>query len=65
MNGLNFYEFFEIKSTFFEIGNPTKTNIVIGCIYKHQNININELNDDFLNKPLDKFFKKKKSYFSW
>ena len=60
MIDLNVFEFFEIKSTFFEIGNPKKINIITEWIYKYLNMNINELNNDFLNKSLDKFFKENK-----
>lgn len=63
MIDLNVVEFFEIKSTFFETGNPKKINIITECIYKFPNMNINELNDDFLNKPLDKFFNENKIIF--
>ena len=54
-NDIKIYKFFElIESTFTEICNPKKTNIIIGCIYKHPNMNINEFNDDYLNELLDK-----------
>ena len=36
----------ELESTFIEITNPKKkTNINIGCIYKHPTMNLNQLND--------------------
>lgn len=63
MIDLNVFEFFEIKSTFFEISNPKKINIITEWIYKYPNMNINELNNDFLNKPRDKFFKENKIIF--
>ena len=54
-NDIKIYKFFElIESTFIEICNPKKTNIIVGCIYKHPNMNINEFNDDYLNELLDK-----------
>ena len=54
-NDIKTYKFFElIESTFIEICNPKKTNIIVGCIYKHPNMNINEFNDDYLNELLDK-----------
>ena len=34
-NDLKIYKSFELESTFIEICNPKKTNIIIGCIYKH------------------------------
>ena len=63
-NDLKIYKSFELESTFIEICNPKKINIIIGCIYKHPNMNINEFNDDNLNEPLDKLFKEKKNYIS-
>ena len=39
------------------------TNIVIGCIYKHPNKRINEVNDDYLNELLDKLYKENKTIF--
>ena len=53
-NDLKIYKSFELESTFIEICNPKKTNIIIGSIYKHPNMNINEFNDDYLNELLDK-----------
>ena len=39
------------------------TNIVIGCIYKHPNKRINEVNDDYLNELVDKLSKENKTIF--
>ena len=61
-NDLKIYKSFELESTFIEIFNPKKTNIIIGCIYKHPNMNINELNDYYLNELLGKLSKEKKYY---
>ena len=41
-NDLKIYKSFELESTFIEICNPKKTNIIVGCIYKHPNMNIKE-----------------------
>ena len=49
-----------VESIFIEICNPVKTTTIIGCIYKHPNINVNELNDDYLNELLDKLSKENK-----
>ena len=62
-NDLKIYKSFELESTFIEICNNNKTNIITGCIYKHPNININEFNDDYLNKLLDKLSKENKTIF--
>lgn len=40
-NDLNIYTSFQLKSTFVEICNFNKTNVIIDCIYKHPNSNIN------------------------
>ena len=51
---LNIYKSFELESTFIEICNTRKTNIII---YKHPIMSINEFNDDYLNELLDKLTK--------
>ena len=43
-NDLKIYKSFELELTFIEICNPKNTNIIIGCMYKHPNMNINEIN---------------------
>ena len=45
-NDLKIYKSFELESTVIEVYNPTKTNIIIGCIYKYPNMAINEFNND-------------------
>ena len=62
-NDLKINKSFELESTFIEICNPKKKNIIIGCIYKHPNMNINGFNDDYLNEPLDKLSKENKTIF--
>ena len=61
-NDLESYKSCELESLFIEIFNPKKTNI-IGCSYKHPSMNINEFNDDYLNKLLDKLPKENKAIF--
>ena len=56
MNELTLYKASKLESTFIEICNP-KTTVIIGCIYKHPNMNINEFNDHYLNELLYKLFK--------
>ena len=41
INNLNIYKLSELESTYIEIRNPKKTNIIISCIGKHPNMNIN------------------------
>ena len=62
-NDLKIYKSFELESTFIEIFNPKKTNIIIECICKHPNMNINQFNDDYLNELLDKLPKENKTIF--
>ena len=56
-NDLKIYKSFELESTFIEICNTKKTNIIIGCIFKYPSMNINEFSDDYLNELLDKLSK--------
>ena len=58
---LSIYKSCQIESTFIEISNPKKNNIVIGCIYKYPNMNLNEFNSFNLNDLLDKPSKEKKT----
>ena len=48
---LNIYRANEVESTFVEIINPQKSNIVIYCLYKHPNMDVfdfkNHLNEIF------------------
>ena len=46
-----------LESTFIEVCNPKITNVIIGYIYKHPNVDINEFSDDYLNELLDKLSK--------
>ena len=62
-NDLKIYKSFELESTFIEICNLKKTNIIIGSIYKHPNMNINKFNDNYLNELLDKSSQENKLYF--
>ena len=62
-NDLKIYKSFELESMFIQICNPKKTNIIIGCSYKHPNMNINEFNDDYINKLLDKLSKENETIF--
>ena len=48
-NDLNFYKKNYLESRFIEITNPTKTNIIVGCIYRDPTIDLNEFNCYYLN----------------
>ena len=40
--GLNIYKNYELESIFIEILNPKKSNIIIGCVYKHLSMDAND-----------------------
>ena len=42
---LNIYKSGELESTFIEIINHKKSNILVGCPYRHPDMDINEFND--------------------
>ena len=48
------YKSYELESIFREIINPKKKNIIVGCIYKHPSMDLNEFNENYLNPLLDK-----------
>ena len=52
-----------MESTFIEIINPKKSNIIIGCIYRHPDMDPNDFNNDYLNHLLAKLSKEKKTVF--
>ena len=56
---LSIYKSSELESTFIEIINPKKTNIIIGRTYRHPTMNLNEFNDNYLNILLQKISKEK------
>ena len=51
------------KSTFIEIINSRKSNIIVGCLYKHPNMDISDFNKNYLNTLLDKLSKEIKQVF--
>ena len=62
-NDLSIYKTTELESSFIEISNPKRSNIIIGCIYRHPNMDLDEFNDNYLNSLLDKISKENKSVF--
>ena len=46
------YKKFELESTFIEIINPRKSNIIVGVIYKHPKMDVTDFN--FSNNLLKK-----------
>ena len=51
---LNIYKSNELESTFIEILNPKKSNIITGCICKHPSMYPNDFNRNYLKNLLDK-----------
>ena len=49
-----------LESTFIEIINPGKKNVVVGCIYRHPSMDLKEFNIDFLEPFLEHFDKENK-----
>ena len=62
-NDLCIYKSTELESTFIEILNPKKTNVIVACIYRHPDMDLNEFNNYYINNLLDKLSKKKKTVF--
>ena len=58
---MNIYKSGELESTFIEIINHKKSNILVGCIYRHPVMDLNEFNDYYLNELLHKLSSENKS----
>ena len=58
-NDLNIYKKNESESTFIEIGNPKKSNIIVEIKYRHPSMDLNDFNSNYLNN----ISKKQKSIF--
>ena len=52
-----------MESTFIEIVNPKKSNIIVGVIYRHPSMDLNDFNCNYLNQMLENISKEKKSIF--
>ena len=59
---LNMYKKNELESIFIEIINSKKSNIVVGCVYKHPNMDVLDFNS-LINQLLDKISKEQKQIF--
>ena len=62
-NDLNIYKKIELESTFIEIVNPRKSNIIVGVIYRHPSMDLNDFNCNYLSKLLENISKEQKSVF--
>ena len=61
-NDLNIYKKNELESTFIEIVNPKKSNIIVGVIYRHM-LGFTDFNCNYLNNILENISKEQKSIF--
>ena len=62
-NDLNIYKKNELQSTFTEIVNPKKSNIIVGISYRHPAMDLTDFNCNNLNKLLENISKEQKSVF--
>ena len=62
-NDLCIYKSYEIESSFIEISNSKKANVIVGCIYRHPSMSLSEFNDHYLKKLLDRLSRENKSIF--
>ena len=46
----NIYKMSELESAFIEEINPQNRKIIIGSIYKHPTMDLDDINNNFLNK---------------
>ena len=60
---LNIYKTHELESTFIEIINPKKSNIILGAVYRHPTMDLIEFNDNYANKLLDSITRENKTTF--
>ena len=63
LNDLNIYKKNKLKSTFIEIVNQKKSNIIVGVIYRHPSMDLTDFNCNYLNKLLENIPKEQKSIF--
>lgn len=61
---LTMYKEKELESTFIEIILPKRTNVIIGCTYRHPSMNTEEFNTFYLSPLLLKLSKEKKKFYS-
>ena len=52
---MNIYRRYELESTFTERINSRKSNIIVGVKCRHEKVDVNDLNNNFLNNLLKKF----------
>ena len=52
LSDLKIYYKVELQSTFIEINNPRKSNIIVAIIYKHAKMDVTDFNSNLLNNLL-------------
>ena len=62
-NNLNIFKKNELESTFIEIVNPKKSDIIVRVIYRHPSMDLTDFNCNYLNKLLEYIPKEQKSIF--
>ena len=62
-NDLKLYKANELESTFIEIINSKKSNIIVGCLYKHPVMDVTDFNKNYLNSLLEKISRENKHVF--
>ena len=60
---LNIYKANQLESTFVEIINPKKGNIVVGCIYKHPTMDVLDFKNNYLGQTFESVSKERKQVF--
>ena len=53
----------QLESTFMDIINSRKSNIIVGYLYKHPNMDVSDFHKNYLNTLLDKLSKENKQVF--
>ena len=61
-NNLNIYKKNELQSTFIEIENLIKSNIIVRVIYRHPSMSLTDFNCNYLNKLLENISKEQKQF---
>ena len=62
-NDISIYKPKELESTFIEIINPRKKNTIIGCIYRHPCMLVDDFNENYLTPLLKKITAENKNIF--
>ena len=60
----NIYKANQLESTFVEITNPKKSNVVIGCLYKHPNMDVLDFKNSYLSQIFEFVSKERKHDFN-